>query len=137
MTDRTLLAIDPGSSKCGLALVRRDKSGNIDLLWRAISARENVVATVKESLHLAKFETIVVGSGTRSKEIIKDLRDGVPGFAILVVDEKNTSLEAVERYWSHNPRKGWRRFVPATLQSPPVPVDDYVAMILAERVLRA
>jgi hypothetical protein len=55
--------------------------------------------------------------------------------AILVVDEKDTTLQARERFWEHNRRRGWRRILPATLQVPPSPVDDYVAMILAERVL--
>jgi hypothetical protein len=59
----------------------------------------------------------------------------MPSMGILVVDEKNTTLQARERYWEHNPRRGWRRFLPSTLQVPPADVDDFVALILAERVL--
>ncbi len=44
-------------------------------------------------------------------------------------------MEARERYWEHHRRRGWRRLVPSTMLVPPDPVDDFVAFILAERVL--
>ena len=47
----------------------------------------------------------------------------------------NTTLQARERYWEHNKRRGWRRFFPSTMFLPPEPFDDFVALILAERVL--
>lgn len=80
---------------------------------------------------------IIVGSGTTSKPLIADIREELPSMAILVVDEKDTTYQARERYWEHNPRRGWRRFLPSTLQVPPDPVDDYAALIIAERVLIA
>jgi hypothetical protein len=80
---------------------------------------------------------MIVGSGTTSKALVQKLRDHMPSIGILVVDEKDTTMKARERYWVHNPRRGWRRLLPATLQTPPGPVDDFVALILAERVLEA
>ena len=60
----------------------------------------------------------------------------IGGIRVVVGDEVlDTSVKARERYWEHNPRRGWRRLLPATLQTPPEPVDDFVALILAERVL--
>jgi hypothetical protein len=79
---------------------------------------------------------VIVGNGTRSKDIAGLIRDGSPSMGILVVDERDTTMQARERYWEHNPRRGWRRLLPATLQTPPEPVDDFVALILAERVLK-
>jgi len=81
------------------------------------------------------FDLVVVGSGTNSKEVVKRIRTECIGDSILVIDEKDTTLQARERYWIHNKRRGWRRFLPATLQVPPEPIDDYAALILAERVL--
>lgn len=134
---RTVLAIDPGSSKCGMALARRSESGDIELLWRAISARADVIACVEHATTLESFSTIVVGSGTTSKALVSEIREAMPGLAILLIDEKDTTLRARERYWEQTPRSGWRRLVPASLQVPPEPVDDFVALILAERVLHS
>ncbi|MCW5937174.1 MAG: hypothetical protein KIT11_07705 [Fimbriimonadaceae bacterium] len=136
-SEKTVLAVDPGSSKCGLALVRRAKNGKIELLWRAIAPVENLCRHAKEAAEVSPYSMIVVGSGTRSRNIVENLRDELPAVGILIVDERDTTLKARERYWEHNPRRGWRKIVPATLQSPPEPVDDFVALILAERVLSA
>lgn len=134
---KTVLAIDPGSSKCGLAVVCRTESGEIELKWRRIVPVDGLEAAVSEAHEAHTFSMIVVGSGTKSKEIVTRLRELMPSIGILVVDEKETTLQARERYWVYNPRRGWRRLLPATLQVPPEPVDDFVALILAERVLTA
>ncbi len=135
--ERTVLAIDPGRSKCGVALVKRTSAGEIEVLWRAIVPTEDLCAAVAGARDHGAYGMIVCGDGTRSRETVERLREQAPSIGILVIDEKDTSLKARERYWEHHPRKGWRRLVPATLQTPPEPVDDFVALILAERVLAA
>ncbi|MFI5385599.1 MAG: hypothetical protein ACHQ50_05695 [Fimbriimonadales bacterium] len=132
---KTVLAIDPGSSKCGMALTQRDDEGKLKLLWRAISPRADLIDNVKAASAVEPFTLVIVGSGTTSKQVVHELREHLPSIGILVVDEKNTSLQARERYWEHNPRRGLRRLGPSTLWMPPDPVDDFVALILAERVL--
>lgn len=133
--ERTVLAIDPGSSKCGLAVVHRAPSGRLTLKWRAVVPAEDLATHVRSAAEQTPFSMVIVGNGTRSKEIVGRIRDEMPSTGILVVDERDTSLKARERYWEHNPRRGWRRLLPATLQTPPEPIDDFVALILAERVL--
>lgn len=133
--ERTVLAIDPGSSKCGLAVVKRSSGGRLDVLWREVSPVENVSERVERARSEYALSMVIIGNGTRSKEVVGRIREEFPTLGILVVDERDTSLKARERYWEHNPRRGWRRLVPATLQTPPDPVDDFVAVILAERVL--
>ena len=132
---KSILAIDPGSSKCGMALARREENGELKLLWRAISPREEVVEQVQRALNIEPFNMVVIGSGTTSRPLVEKIREQCPGLGLLIVDEKDTTLQARERYWEHHPRSGWRRIVPASLQVPPEPVDDFVALILAERVL--
>lgn len=136
MSERTVLAIDPGTSKCGLALVHRDAASKIELVWRKIAPLESLVEVVDEALSQSKVDLLVIGSGTGSRRIIEMLRDNRAGLNLLVVDEKDTSFQARERYWEHHPRRGLWRLVPATLRLPPDPVDDFVALILAERVLQ-
>lgn len=135
--ERTVLAIDPGSSKCGMALVRRSPEGEISVLWRAISPRDNAIAQIAEAQSISPFSLIVVGKGTTSRTLVASVREAYPSAAILLVDETDTTTHARERYWEHNPRRGWRKLLPSTLQVPPEPVDDFVALILAERVLMA
>jgi hypothetical protein len=129
MSQRVVLAIDPGSSKCGLALVHRDLEGKLKLMWRKIVPVGQLIDSIGEAADVQQISLIVIGSGTGSKPIIKTIR--------LVIDETDTTLQARERYWEYNPRRGWRRFFPATMQSPPEPVDDFAALVLAERVLQA
>jgi RNase H-fold protein (predicted Holliday junction resolvase) len=132
---KTVLAIDPGSSKCGMALTRRDDDGNLHMIWRAIAPRAELIDKVKEAMAIEAFSLVIVGSGTTSKQVVHELREHIPSIGILVVDEKKTSLQARERYWEHNPRRGLKKLGPSTMWMPPEPVDDFVAFILAERVL--
>ena len=130
-----MLAVDPGSAKCGLALVRRAEEQKLDVLWRKVAPLGELADSVTEAFDVAPADMIVVGSGTGSREVIQRIREARPSMGILVVDEQETTLQARERYWEHHKRRGWRRFVPATMFLPPEPFDDFVALILAERVL--
>ena len=133
--EKTVLAIDPGHAKCGLAVARRTVEGKVELLWRKVSPTDDLGSAIQQAADACPYSLVIVGSGTRSKEIVEQLREWMPSIGILVVDERDTTIQARERYWEHNPRRGWRRLLPATMQVPPNPVDDYVALILAERVL--
>jgi RNase H-fold protein (predicted Holliday junction resolvase) len=135
MNEKTVLAIDPGTSKCGLALVRRTPPSEVELIWRGIAPTEDLRIKLDEAHEVAAFSLVIIGSGTSSKAAIHQVREHLPSMATLVVDEKDTTLQARERYWEHHRRRGWRRLLPSTMQVPPEPVDDFVAMILAERVL--
>ena len=133
--ERTVLAVDPGSSKCGMATVHRTAKGEIQVLWKGIVKSDEVGQAAEVQRTKNNFSLVVVGGGTTSRNTVEALRDHMPSIGILVVDEKDTTMNARERYWESNPRKGWRRLLPATLQTPPDPVDDFVAVILAERIL--
>ena len=135
MKQKIVLAIDPGASKVGMAVVRRDGEDKLTMDWRKISPRPDLAVSIKEALSAFAIDLVIVGNGTKSKEIVSEIRELAPSMGVLVVDEKDTTMQARERYWEHNPRRGWRRLMPATLQVPPDPVDDFVAVILAERVL--
>lgn len=135
MSEKTVLAIDPGSSKCGMALVRRDDDGKLQLLWHLICAPEEVPMQLEEAKKVGTFSTVVVGSGTRSRPLVESVRNQMPSIGVLLVDERDTSLQARERYWEYNPRRGFMRFLPATLFVPKVPIDDFAALVIAERVL--
>lgn len=132
---KTVLAIDPGTAKHGMALVRREPDGSTKALWHAVVPPEYLIPKLHEAYSVEPYVMLIVGAGTGSAPVLHEIREHLPSMATLVVDETNTSHHARERYWESNPRRGWRRFLPATLQVPPEPVDAYVAQILAERVL--
>lgn len=132
---KTVLAIDPGSSKCGLALVNRDENHVISLVWHSIVPTAEVAAVAAQKHDEKSYSLIIVGNGTRSRTVVDLLREAMPSVGILVVDERDTTMQARERYWELNPRRGFRRIGPSTLWVPPEPIDDYAALVLAERVL--
>ncbi len=133
--EKTVLSIDPGTSKCGVALVHRKEDGSLSLIFHTVIAPGSLCQAIKDALTKSPFSLVVVGSGTGSRPIVHSIREAYPSLGVLLVDEKDTTMQARERYWEHNPRRGWRRFLPSSLQVPPVEYDDFAAYVLAERVL--
>ena len=123
-----VLAIDPGSDKCGVAVVRQ--SGEV--ITRSVVPTATLVTIVRELVERYLPSRVVCGNGTGSKPIIKQL--ALAGLsAIDQIDEAYTSEEARRRFVEENPPRGLARLLPKSLRTPTVPYDDYVATILAER----
>jgi hypothetical protein len=78
---------------------------------------------------------LIEGNGTTSKDARARIQKAVPRLAITVIDEYRTTEQAKKEYWKAHPPKGLRRLIPTTMQVPPVPVDDFVAVILVTRYL--
>ena len=130
-----MLSIDPGSSKCGLAVVKRAEARRLEMLHRAVVPVEDMESAIQLILDTLPISMIIVGSGTGSKPVIHLLRERFATLGLLEVDEKDTTRQARERYWEHNKRPWYRKLFPSSLQVPSVPIDDYAAFVLAERVL--
>ena len=127
----TLISIDPGRAKCGLAVV----SGPADVacLHRAIFATERLVVEV--GLLLRRFPaiaTVLIGSGTGSAPLRRCLRSTFPQVNVVTIDEFRSSERGRERFVRENVPAGWRRIIPAAMRTPEIAYDDYVALILAE-----
>ena len=133
--EKTVIAVDPGEKKCGVAVAKRQASGEVTCLLRAIVPRPDLPAFVGQQLTAFELKMVVVGNGTGSRKIVEELRDAWAWLSILVVDERETTLEARELYWLTKGRRGWRILLPSTLQVPPEPHDDFAALVLAHRVL--
>ncbi|OGC04247.1 hypothetical protein A2276_06575 [candidate division WOR-1 bacterium RIFOXYA12_FULL_43_27] len=122
-----ILAIDPGLSKCGLAVLDSDK-----VYLREIVEIKNIAERVSSILASFKISEVVVGDSTGSDAVIKALKVSVP---IKKVPEKFTTLEARKLYWKENPPQGLFRFIPTSFLFPPRPVDDYAAVVVGKRYL--
>ncbi|NLM54051.1 MAG: RuvX/YqgF family protein [Firmicutes bacterium] len=126
-----VLAIDPGTDKCGLAVVDRER-----VLRRWVAPRIQLLREVGSALGCYQLNLIVLGDRTGSARFRRELAQAFPHVDIVAVDEHLSSVEARQRYWQENPPRGWRRFIPLGMQVPPEPFDDLVAVILAERYFR-
>jgi len=62
--------------------------------------------------------------------------DGAAFEFVELVDERETTLLARARYFADHPPRGWRRLVPRGMLLPPRPIDDYAALLIAERYLK-
>lgn len=123
-----VLAVDPGRDKCGLAVVTPDC-----VILKQIIPRSEIARIVVEMVSEHAPDEIIVGNGTGSSGLIEELKSlSIP---LLAVEESYSTQRARARYFRENPPKGLLRFIPRGLLSPPCPVDDYAAVILAERYL--
>lgn len=125
-----ILAIDPGTIKCGIAIVSKDDG----VLARTIVNVSDVLNTTQLLTARFKPDGVVIGSGTGSNEVVNALKC-LP-VEVYVVDERLSTQKARARYFRDNPPKGWRRLVPKGLLTPSQPYDDYAAVLLAEEFLR-
>lgn len=118
-----------------MAVVRGDAKV-IAILARVICEVEDLPLILSQYCLEYSPEVLVVGNGTNSKSIQKLVRTALPALPLLIVDERDTSLRAREKYWEVTPKRGWRRLLPSSLLDPGKPIDDFAAVVLAERALR-
>lgn len=131
MTD-AVIAVDPGREKCGVAAVHRLNG----VLYKAVVETGRLSGVVLDLARRFAISAVVVGDRTSHRETVRALGalrpDGCP-LDIGTVDEHRSTDEARSRYWLDHPPRGLLRLIPVTMRFPPEPVDDYVAVILAER----
>ncbi|MFA4967768.1 MAG: Holliday junction resolvase RuvX [Candidatus Margulisiibacteriota bacterium] len=127
-----ILAIDPGRDKCGLAVL----DDSAVALEKKVIKRAETEAEVLAFIAKYRIETIVIGGGTEARGIEKLLLKLDLRLNIIFTKEDFSTLEARKKYWQENPPKGLLKLVPRSLLSPPVPIDDYAAVILGERYLK-
>ncbi len=127
-----LLGFDPGRDKCGVAVMGVDRQ----VKFHQVVQSDAVPCTIQKICQDFPISVCVMGNQTTSEEwgqkLTAYLSDAVRLFK---VDERNSSLEARDRYWQLYPPKGFQRLIPQGMRVPPRPVDDIVAVILIERYL--
>jgi len=123
------VGIDPGMIKCGYAAV--SLAG--DRLALEIVPSERLVERLAHDVGAGRVRMVCLGDATKS-EMIRDLiRSRWPDLPITVVDERNTSLQARQRFYEDHPPKGIWRLVPRGLLVPKEPLDGYAALLIIER----
>jgi len=134
-----VLAIDPGRSKCGVAVCTpRDDSDRPRILYREVVPTDKLVVNVTALVDAHKRDVVLIGDGTQSatlrKAVLKALPDGIP---FEEVPEAFTSQRVRARLQKEWLPKGLVRLLPSGLRPAPKAYDDYVAALLAEDWLLA
>ena len=126
-----ILAIDPGREKTGIAILK-----NSDVLEHKIINSEELVQIIKSLLEKYIIKTIVMGNGTSCKKKYDLLKREFIDRDIVLINEYRTTDEARKLYFQENPPKGWKKLIPLGMQVPPVPVDDYAAIVIGRKYLK-
>lgn len=126
-----ILGFDPGRQKCGLAVMGVDRR----LYYHEVISAEGAISTIKSLRDRFPVSLLVMGDQTSSKEWKQRLTEELTDLRVVTVDERNSSLEARDRFWQMYPPKGFSRLIPEGMRSPPRPIDDIVAILLIERYL--
>lgn len=126
-----ILGFDPGKDKCGLAVVGK----NQQVYFHQVIPSEDALKVLQSLCEQFSVQLLVMGNQTTSKAWKTKIESSV-SLPIVLVDERNSSLEARDRYWEMYPPQGLQKLVPQGMRLPPRPIDDLVAILLVERYLR-
>ena len=127
-SQQTILGLDPGRDKCGVAVMTGRQ-----IIYQRIIDSDRAIATIQQLARQYDLNLVVMGNGTTSKNWQKLIESTSIAVPVVTVDEKNSTVEARDRYWTMYPPQGLQRLIPLGLRVPPRPVDDIVAILLIER----
>ena len=117
-----VLAIDPGSVKCGIAVVGRGDVGGVCVLHRAVVERERIVACALPLIAAHAVEAILMGDATGGPILARALRASLPpDVPVHLVNEAFSSQRARRALFRKIQRpvwRGWCRVVFARRISP-------------------
>ena len=130
--EEIIIAIDPGTKKCGYAVV----DSNLSVLQKEVISTEKIAKTIEDSLNIYKINKIILGNGTNYKNIEKRLKNHFPELKIILIEEEFSTLEARKKYFEAHPPRGIFKLIPLSLRVPPCHYDDFVAVLLAEKYFR-
>lgn len=130
--EEIIVAIDPGTNKCGYAVV----DSNLNVLQREVTLAERIINRIKNSFKVYKIEKIILGNGTNYKQIENKLKNYFPRLKIILIEENFSTLEARKKYFEVYPPRGISRLIPLSLRVPPCQYDDFVAVLLAEKYFK-
>ena len=108
------MGIDPGTRKCGYAVLAALGAAPLEL---GIVATESLPQTLIGLRERFALRAVALGGGTHAR-VVEPLA-AVLGVPVEIVDERETTLLAR----------------PAGMLLPPRPIDDFAALLIAERLL--
>ena len=128
-----ILAVDPGKDKTGLAVLFDDGS----IAERKVASTLNVAEEINDLVYRHKIKLIVIGNGGPGKFIEKKISSLMIKADTIFINEKGSTLEARKLYWKNNRKKWFLALIPSSMILPPEPYDDYAAVVIGKRYLKA
>jgi len=125
-----IIGVDPGRDKCGVAVLNSEG----DVKFSKVISTNELELTLQKLAARFDVKLLILGNGTTHLDAENKIK--ALNLPVEVVDEKFTTEQARKLYWKKNPPKGWRKFLPTSMQVPPEPVDNLVAEILVLRHLK-
>jgi len=128
------IAIDPGKEKCGIALMSYDGS----VIEKHTIAKSEMTSMINVLTASNKnIERIAIGDGTGSREFIKMIEAETAMSKIVVVKERNTTLEARDIFAREKPLPKPFHFIPRWMLFPPADIDSYAAVAIGKRYVES
>lgn len=126
---KAIIAIDPGKDKCGVAC------GNENTVFEHKTVLTcELYDTIFNITERYDVDIVVCGNSTHASDILDLIKPLEIKTAL--VDETNSTYEARKLYFADNPPRFLKKLIPITMQYPPVPIDDYAAIIILQRYLK-
>ena len=123
----TVIAIDPGKSKCGVIVADiEEKKVNEAIVIQS----DLLLRYVEKTYQNKKNVQFLIGNGTSSKIYTQSLNELVPN--LIVVEEKNSTFRAKQRYFEIFPSKGIKSFFPREIFIVNKNLDALAALIIME-----
>tara|TARA_Y100000589_G_scaffold88636_1_gene82949 strand:+ start:2340 stop:2777 length:438 start_codon:yes stop_codon:yes gene_type:complete len=123
------ISIDPGKCKCGLILADSERK----IILKAIVIESSLlVDNINDLINEYQNTKVIIGNGTSSKDHINSLN-----FLenLTIVEEKNTTVRAKQRYFEIFPIRGFQRFLPRDIFLLNINLDAISALIILEDFL--
>ena len=122
-----LISIDPGRCKCGLVLADINKK-KVD---QAIVLNTEFLLKYVENLNRSEnISKVLIGNGTTSQQIIEKLKFIKKD--LIIVEEKNSTLRAKNRYFELFPIRGLKFLLPREIFIINKNLDAVSALIISE-----
>ena len=122
-----VVAIDPGISKCGIVVADiKNKT-----VFRAQVIQSKNLLTVAEKIYKSENKPeFLIGNGTSSQKYVNDLVELIPN--LLIVEEKNSTFRAKQRYFEIFPLLGIKCLLPREIFILNKNLDALAALIILE-----
>ena len=122
-----LISIDPGKCKCGFVLVDLDQRKVDQAVVLNTEFLPKYVKTLKKNENISK---VIIGNGTTSRQNIEKLE--FIKNDLIIVEEKNTTFRAKQRYFELFPIRGLKTLLPKEIFIMNKNLDAVSALIILE-----
>ncbi|QPM69505.1 Holliday junction resolvase RuvX [Atribacter laminatus] len=127
--DKVILSIDPGTEKCGIALL--DQKGGV--IHQAILPVDELEPSINKLSKTYSPLKVIIGNSTGRKKVVQLMKKMKMNYEF--IEERLSTLEARKLYFKMNPPRGLKKLLPKGFLVPSVAIDDWSAVIIGQRYL--